>query len=194
MRRLIAIILVGLVAYSAWANADTERLRVVAANTSIESGIVPELMARFEGRFPQYRVELIATGGLNALELARKGGIDAVITHHPPSEKVFIADGYGVSRTTFMYNDFVLFGPASDPLGLARERDLITALRLLADEQVDFSVPGHMSGTYQKLAELWAVANVDPQWLGYESTGMSAGATLKSAALFDTYGFADMAT
>ena len=194
MRQLIAIILVGLVAYSAWANADTERLRVVAANTSIESGIVPELMARFEGRFPQYRVELIATGGLNALELARKGGIDAVITHHPPSEKVFIADGYGVSRTTFMYNDFVLFGPASDPLGLTRERDLITALRLLADEQVDFSVPGHMSGTYQKLAELWAVANVDPQWLGYESTGMSAGATLKSAALFDTYGFADMAT
>ena len=53
-------------------------------------------------------------------------------------------------------------------------------------------VPSPRSGTYAKLQGLWASAGIDPDWVGYENTGVSALATLQQAATFDGYAIADM--
>ena len=40
------------------------------------------------------------------------GNGDLLIAHHKPSEEAFVAEGHGLERRAFMYNDFVLLGPA----------------------------------------------------------------------------------
>ncbi len=176
------------------APAGEHALRLAVANTAAESGLVDVLIEVFKGENPQFDVELTVSGGLVVLETARQGSIDAVLTHHPDGEQSFLAGGYGLSRTAVLYSRYAILGPPDDPLNLRDAGDLSDALRRIAENEVDFLVPGEKSGTYQRIAELWRLLGVEPDWLGYESTGTSAGATVRSAALFGAYTFADWST
>lgn len=176
------------------APAGEHTLRLAVANTAAESGLVDALIEVFKRENPQFDVELTVSGGLVVLETARRGSIDAVLTHHPDGEQSFLAGGYGLSRTAVLYSRYAILGPPDDPLNLRGAEDLSAALRRLADNEVDFLVPGEKSGTYQRISELWGLLGVEPDWLGYESTGTSAGATVRSAAMFGAYTFADWST
>ncbi len=178
----------------ATAPAGEHTLRLAVANTAAESGLVDALIEVFTREHPQFDVELTVSGGLLVLETARQGSIDAVLTHHPDGEQSFLAGGYGLSRTAVMYSRYAILGPSDDPLNLRGAADLADALRRLAENEVDFLVPGEKSGTYQRISELWELLGVEPDWLGYESTGTSAAATVRSAALFGAYTFADWST
>ncbi|MDA9981610.1 EAL domain-containing protein [Gammaproteobacteria bacterium] len=176
------------------AYASPSELRLIVARTAAETGVMNKIIDEFQKDYPEFSVKLTAAGGLDALNRARSGEADALITHYPQGEELFIADGIGVSRNTVMYNDCVLFGPPDDPLHLQGERDLIKVLQTLAENEVDFLVPHENSGTYQKLATLWKLADIVPDWVGYESSGASAAATLKTAATMGSYTFVDFGT
>jgi diguanylate cyclase (GGDEF)-like protein/PAS domain S-box-containing protein len=169
-------------------------LRVATASTAGETGIIGALAREFEARNPGVKLELEFSGAIAVLDRARAGGADLIITHHPESEAVFVDEGYGLLNTVIMYNEFALFGPARDPLRLHEETDIREILRRLAENQVAFLVPGRRSGTYKKLSELWIMAAIEPSWPGYEITGESSAGTLRSAALFGAYSFADLGT
>ncbi len=169
-------------------------LRIIAASTAGDTGLITSLAGLFESRHPGVKVQVEYAGAIAVLDRAREGRADLVITHHPDSEALFVGEGYGTLNTLFMYNEFALFGPPTDPLRLRRESDIRVVLRRLAKEQVSFMVPGQRSGTFKKLNELWAMTGIDPGWPGYEITGESSAATLRSAALFDAYAFADLGT
>ncbi len=191
VRRLLLMLLALL--FSAHSLAG-QSLRIAVATTADETGLVSHLVQEFRISNPDVSVDLITTGAINALGVARSGAADAVITHHPPSEGVFVADGYGLSRTLIMSNGFAIFGPASDLLGLARESDIVQIMRKIAAAEPEFFVQGDNSGTFRKLQEVWAAAEVAPDWIGYESTGSSSKATLLLAAQAGAYTFADMGT
>lgn len=169
-------------------------LRVAAANTAGDTGLIKWLASGFEAKHPDIRVLIEYAGALAVLDLGRAGKTDLVITHHPGSEQIFVGEGFGLLRTLIMYNDFAIFGPARDPLRLREDRDPTDALRKLARHQVAFMVPGMRSGTYKKLAELWTAAGIEPDWPGYEVVNSSSSSTLRNAATFGTYAFADMGT
>jgi len=169
-------------------------LRVVAASTIGDTGLIKWVAKGFEARHPDIRVIVEYAGALTVLDRGRAGHADLVITHHPGSELIFVGEGYGLLRTLIMYNDFAIFGPARDPLRLREDRDPTDALRKLARQQVSFMVPGERSGTYKKLSELWTAAGIEPDWPGYEVVNSSSSATLRNAATFGTYAFADMGT
>lgn len=169
-------------------------LRLQVASTAAETGVIDSLVAGFRQLHPEIEVAISVAGALEVLDQARQGRADVIITHHPKSEQLFLNEGYGVSRTLVMYNEFVILGPRPDPLGLARERDLRTVLQRLAQEQVAFMVPGLRSATSLALSELWSMAGVKPDWPGYEITGASSAATLKTADLMESYTFADIGT
>lgn len=173
---------------------SSNNLRLLVARTAAESGIFEEIIDEFEKQYPTYNVILTSVGGLEALKMARAGQGDAVITHYPQGENLFIADGIGVSRNTVMYNHCALLGPPDDPLHLQGEQDLVKVFRALAEHEVDFLVPHHNSGTYQKLSSLWKLADVQPDWVGYESSEASAAATLEMAASIGSYTFVDSGT
>jgi len=171
-----------------------QKLRLLSANTAAETGIINSLAKKYMERNPGVSVEIETAGALSVLDRARQGRGDMVITHHPRAEELFISDGFGSSRTMVMYNSFAIIGPKDDPLGISKERDLLTVLRKLAKEQVMFIVPGQRSGTTTRLNELWSMVNVEASWAGYESTEASAKATLQNADLYEAYTFADLGT
>lgn len=172
--------------------ADTLRLSI--ASTSNEQGLITELAERFHRLYPQHQVEVTSVGAISALTRAREGLADAVLTHHPASERLFMDDGLGLARTLIMYNQFAILGPKDDPLGISGEDELVKVFRTLAENEVDFFVQGVQSGTYQRLAELLKAAGVKPGWLGYQSMDSSSRTTVLAAAQFSAYAFADLGT
>jgi diguanylate cyclase (GGDEF)-like protein len=175
-------------------NAFSATLNLSVASTANEQGLITALAERFQEKYPEHQVVISEVGALVALDRARNNEADAILTHHPASELVFMDDGLGLSRTQIMYNQFAILGPNSDPLGISAEDELIEVLRLLADNEVDFFVQGVKSGTYQRFAELMEIAKVQPDWLGYQSMDSSSRTTVLAAARFNAYAFADLGT
>ena len=171
-----------------------ERLRIVAAQTAADTGLIGSLAEGFRAQHPDISIDIQPAGAIATLDLGRRGLADLVISHYAEGEKLFVEDGYGLLRTTIMYNEFIILGPPEDPLKLAQEKDLATVLKRLAHEQVSFLVPGKRSGTLNKLNELWLMAGIDPSWVGYEISNASSAATLRDAALFGSYTFTDLGT
>ena len=169
-------------------------LRIAAASTVSESGLVSWLAEGFESANPGIKVSAAYAGAMAVFDRARAGLADLVIAHHPDSEALFVGEGYGVLRTIFMYNEFALFGPPDDPLRLRAITDVRPVFRRLAQAQADFMAPGQRSGTFEKLSELWAIASVDPDWPGYQAMNASSATTLRAAAVFQAYAFADLGT
>lgn len=195
IRRLFVVITMGtLIAVNAIQAQAVERLRIVVAQTAADTGLISSLAETFRARHPDVSIDIQPAGALATLDLARRGLADMVITHAPEGEKLFVDEGYGLLRTTFMYNEFAILGPPDDPLKLSRERDLATVLQRMAREQVSFLVPGKRSGTLNKLNELWLLAGIDPSWVGYEISNASSAATLRDSALFGHYTFSDLGT
>lgn len=169
-----------------------EQLRILTAHTANATGLIDELVMLYQSSHPAVHIQVTNTGAMDALQRARAGEADAVITHAPDAELLFMADGFGVSRTLFMRNGFAIFGPPDDPLGLHTQTDLAEALRRIADAEPAFLVPSLRSGTTYRLSQLWAAARVRADWLGYESTGSGSRNTLATAATFSAYAFGDM--
>ena len=128
-----------------------ERLRIVAAQTAADTGLIGSLAEGFRAQHPDISIDIQPAGAIATLDLGRRGLADLVISHSAESEKLFVEDGYGLLRTTIMYNEFIILGPPEDPLKLAQEKDLAAVLKRLAREQVSFLVPGKRSGTLNKL-------------------------------------------
>ena len=171
-----------------------EKLRLYVASTAAETGIIEFMAAGFRELHPEVEVAVTSAGALEVLDRARNGHADLVITHHPKSEQLFINEGYGISRTLIMYDEFVILGPRQDPLGLAREKNIRVVLQRVAREQAPFLVPGLRSATSLALSELWSLAGIKPDWPGFEITGSSSAATLRTADLFASYTFSDVGT
>src|SRR6516165_6456042 len=92
-----------------------ERSIIVASTTSTEqSGLFGFLLPRFSAR-TGIRVDVVAVGTGQALDIGRRGDADVVFVHDRPAEEKFMAEGFGVKRFDVMYNDFVIVGPKADP-------------------------------------------------------------------------------
>lgn len=170
------------------------RLRIKAASSAYDTGIITVLTDAFHARRPEVDIEVVPGGALGVLDDARAGQADLVITHNAEAEAAFVEQGYGVNRTLIMYDEFAIFGPPNDPLHLAREPDINRVLQHLARAKAEFLVPAPQSGTYRRTAELWQAAGVTTDWVGYESTNSSAAATLIQAGQFGAYTLADLGT
>jgi diguanylate cyclase (GGDEF)-like protein/PAS domain S-box-containing protein len=190
-----AVMLLGCVAAIASpADGTALPLRIAVATAVADSGLIQSLVDGFHVHDPDIAVEIRAVNALDALVEGRQGRADLIITHHRPSEELFVEQGYGLERVQFMYDEFAIFGPPTDPLKLAREANLLTALKRLAMAHAPFLAPGPQTGAQLKLKQLWEAAGVMPDWPGYISTNASAAATLHQAALTEQYTLANMGT
>lgn len=174
-----------------------DKFITVASTTSTEnSGLFEALLPQFTGQ-SGIEVRVVAVGTGQAIRLAEKGDADVLFVHHTPSEKQFVADGYGVERFDVMYNDFVIVGPASDPAGIAGMQDVTQALKSIRDAQAPFASRGDDSGTHKKELGLWQAAGLDASGFDaawYRETGSGMGATLNTASGMNAYTMSDRAT
>ena len=169
-------------------------LRIASARSAKDLKIIDALAKQFRSNHPEVTISINSGGVLKVLDDGREGLADVVLTHHKPGEEHFVKEGFAFRRTQLMYTEYALFGPPGDPLGLSKEKDIVSVFKRLAEAEAEFHVPSPRSGTNMKIEEIWTMAGVNPDWLGYENTGSSGYATLLQAAEFGVYAVAEMAT
>lgn len=127
----------------------------------IDAGIIGALEAAYEQK-SGVRVRHVGAGTAEALKIGKSGSVDLVVVHAKALEEQFVADGFGTERIDFMYNDFVIVGPADDPAGIKGEKSAAAALKKIADSKSLFISRGDKSGTNVKEMEVWEKAGIKP--------------------------------
>jgi tungstate transport system substrate-binding protein len=174
-----------------------DRTITVASTTSTEqSGLFAYLLPRFS-KAEGIGVKVVAVGTGQALDIGRRGDADVVFVHDRPAEDKFMSEGQGVRRFDVMYNDFVIVGPKSDPAHISGEKDVVEALRRIADVKAPFISRGDHSGTHEAELRLWKQAGIEVAaakggW--YREIGQGMGPALNMASSSNAYLLSDRGT
>ena len=169
-------------------------LRLSTTTSVNDSGLLPYLQPAFEAA-TGYQLEVTSAGTGAAIKKGETGDADALLVHAKASEEEFIAAGYGVERIPFMYNFFVIVGPADDPAGIANCTTAADAFAAIAESGTPFISRGDDSGTNKKELQIWEAAGITPEgqeW--YVNAGSGMGATLTIAAEQQGYTLTDKGT
>ena len=180
---LVAIALASVV--SACASASTPRdpapqvLRLATTTSTQDSGLLDAILPDFE-RGCNCRVDVVAVGTGQALEIGAKGDADVVLVHSRKAEDQFVADGNARKRFDVMYNDFIIVGPLDDPAHISGLTAAQDAFEAIMDSKALFASRGDKSGTNTKELSIWASLSVTPtaemRW--YNALGQGMGETL----------------
>jgi len=177
------------------AHAESEKVLMMATTTSTDNTGLLDYLAPYFKNATGIQLRWTATGTGKALKLGENCDVDILMVHAPDEEKKFVGAGYGVDRREIMYNDFVIIGPGSDPIGI-RGKSIKEAFRMLKDKQTVFVSRGDNSGTHEKELSLWKAADLQvPEtatW--YIQTGQGMLATINIAAERNGYTMTDRGT
>lgn len=169
---------------------------ILATTTSTQdSGLLDVLIPLFEQK-TGYKVQTVAVGSGQAMEMGQQGNADVLLVHSPSAEATFMQAGWGKDRALIMHNDFIIVGPAADPAkikGLAPTE----AFKAIATAEAPFVARADKSGTSAKELGIWAKTDVDPAttkpaW--YIETGQGMGPSLTIASEKGAYTLTDRAT
>lgn len=168
----------------------------LSTTTSVnDSGLLPYLLPLFE-KETGYTVEVQSAGTGAAIQKAEDGNADLILVHAKQSEEEFIEKGFGVERLPFMYNFFVIVGPADDPAGIKDCADAASAFAKIKESGSKFVSRGDESGTHKAELKIWGEGNTpDPAtdtW--YISAGKGMGDCLTMANEMGAYCLTDKAT
>ena len=174
-------------------------LRLATTTSTADTGLLGALLPDFEKQCA-CRVDVIAVGTGQALELGRRGDVDVLLVHAPEQEAAFIAEGHAARRYDVMYNDFVIVGPGGDPAGVKSASTANEAFLRVAAAAAPFASRGDKSGTHTKELAIWKSAGTwpgapdaaGPGW--YLSVGQGMGETLTFANEKQAYALTDRAT
>jgi tungstate transport system substrate-binding protein len=170
-----------------------ERLRVATTTSVQDTGLMPYLLPDFE-KWCACKVDLIAVGSGQALKLASNGDVDMVFVHDPDAEIKFVQSGFGINRTTFMVNDFIILGPDSDPARIRGMKDASGAFFKIHKSGSIFVSRGDQSGTNQKEKAIWKKAGVQPSGPWYLEIGQGMSAVLTMVEEKQGYTLCDRST
>ncbi|RTG95507.1 ABC transporter substrate-binding protein [Thermus scotoductus] len=168
-------------------------LRLATTTSVYDSGLLDRLLPAFE-RAMGVRVEVLAVGTGQALRLAERKDVDAVLVHAPDLEGEALERGIIAQPFCLAQNSFLLVGPKGDPARIREAGDVLEALRRIARAQAPFVSRGDRSGTHLKELELWRKAGLTPEGGWYLESGAGMGQTLVLAAEKGAYTLSDLAT
>jgi tungstate transport system substrate-binding protein len=195
-RLVVLALLVALVAFASGCGAgEPQVLRLATTTSTADSGLLDAILPDFEEKF-NARVDVVAVGTGQAIELGKAGDADVLLVHARAKEDAFVAEGHGTARYDVMYNDFIIVGPAADPAGIKGMATAAEALAAIAAAEATFASRGDDSGTYTKELSLWEKAGVTiPEGAAwYKSLGQGMGETLLFANETGAYTLADRGT
>ncbi len=175
--------------------AETQTLRLATTTSTADSGLLDYILPDFEQKF-NAKVDVVAVGTGQALEIGSKGDADVVLVHSRKGEDQFVADGHAKERFDVMYNDYIIVGPSDDPAKVAGMATGKEAFQAIADAEAVFVSRGDKSGTNTKELSIWASMPFTPTaemgW--YNSIGQGMGDTLLFANEQQGYTLTDRGT
>ncbi len=175
--------------------APPQTLRLATTTSTADTGLLDAILPDFEAKY-NAKVDVVAVGTGQALELGRKGDADVELVHSRKNEDQFVADGDAKERFDVMYNDFIIVGPKDDPAKIAGMTAAIDAFKAIMDAQAAFASRGDKSGTNTKELSLWASVGITPtkDMAWYNSLGQGMGETLLFANEQKAYTLSDRGT
>ena len=190
------------------ATEETKLIRMSTTTSVNDSGLLGYLLPMFEAEYG-YEVEVYSAGTGKSIANAKMGNADLILVHAKAQEEKFVEDGFAYvldgfeqARLSFMYNFFVLCGPAADPAGVAACPSVKDAFAAIAAGEYAFISRGDNSGTHSKEISLWPEElgiTTDAEsvkdytgWYTYSNAGM--GVCLTMAEEMGAYILSDKAT
>ncbi len=172
-----------------------ERIILATTTSTRDSGLLDYILPVFEEE-TGITVDVVAVGTGKALEMGRNGEADILLVHAKASEEEFVAEGHGLERRDVMYNDYILVGPADDPVSLKENypKDIVGAFTAISENGATFVSRGDDSGTHKKELAIWEVAGIKPEGEWYLEAGSGMGDVLKMADEVLGYTLSDRAT
>lgn len=169
-------------------------LRLATTTSTADSGLLSAILPGFE-KVCACRVDVIAVGTGQALEIGRRGDADVLLVHARAQEDQFVAEKHARERRDVMYNDFVIVGPENDPAHVASTARAADAFGAIARAGARFVSRGDKSGTETAEKGIWASAKIAPAGQGwFGSLGQGMGETLVTANEQGAYTLADRGT
>jgi tungstate transport system substrate-binding protein len=168
-------------------------VRLATTTSTADTGLLDAILPTFE-RSCGCRVDVVAVGTGQALEIARRGDADVVLVHARRAEDEFVAP-VTRARVDVMNYDFVLVGPTGDPAKIAGLGLASDAFAAIARVQAPFAGRGDQWGTHTAELSIWAPAKRMPAgnaW--YRSLGQGMGETLVFADEQRAYTLSDRGT
>jgi tungstate transport system substrate-binding protein len=144
------------------AAAETTHLRCASTTSTENSGLFKYLLPIFEKK-TGIHVDVVAVGSGAAIEIGKRGDADMLMVHAKAQELTAVQEGYFVNRHDLMYNDFVIIGPAGDPLQIKGLTSAAEAFKKIYAAGGAFVSRGDKSGTNVKELALWKAAGLDPK-------------------------------
>jgi len=168
---------------------------ILGASSSVsDSGLLDSLVAGYRRAHPGARVRTVVAGSGPLLDLARRGSADVLLVQAPEAEERYLRETPAAERIPFMYNEYLLVGPADDPAGIAGLRDPLRALDRIERTQARFVSRGVGSGTHEREAALWREAGIEPRGDWYMEADEDQAVTLRLAGRRRAYTLTDRAT
>ncbi|MBA4348522.1 MAG: tungsten ABC transporter substrate-binding protein [Thermodesulfovibrio sp.] len=144
-------------------NASAQTDIICASTTSTEnSGLFGHILPMFEKK-TGIKVKVVARGTGASIEMGKRGDADVVFVHAKEQELKVVEEGYFVNRHDVMYNDFVIIGPANDPLKIKGMKSISDVFRKIAEKEYVFVSRGDKSGTNIKELDTWKKTGIDPK-------------------------------
>lgn len=175
------------------AQQDSSVLRLATTTSTQNSGLLDQLLPVFT-RQTAIEVQVVAVGTGKALKMGRDGDADVVMVHAKKAEDKFIEEQHGDHYKQFMFNDFILLGPADDPAKISSLMSVSEALTSIEKNRLLFISRGDDSGTYKKEISLWKSAALTPSGSWYREIGQGMGKALQMASELQAYTLTDRGT
>lgn len=178
-----------------------KQLIIASTIEPVETGLLDVLEQAF---FQDTGIVLrhIALGSGRALELAKEGRADMVLSHAPELEEEFIAQGYGLRRIPVMANNYVIVGPkvcskldGKDLMNI-EHKSPVEVFKKIAKSAAPFISRNDLSGTHLKELKIWKTAGVEPKGDWYiKASGMMGNlGVLRLAVAKNAWAIVDYAT
>jgi tungstate transport system substrate-binding protein len=190
--RLSSALAAMFLAASAVTAAYADTITMASTTSTEQSGLFGHLLPEFK-KATGIDIKVVAVGTGQAIDIARRGDADVLFVHDQAAEEKFVAEGGAAKRYPVMYNDFVLVGPKSDPVGV-KGNDIVAALKKLSAASAQFISRGDKSGTNAAELRYWKEAGIENKGSGYRECGCGMGPALNIASSADAYVLADRGT
>jgi tungstate transport system substrate-binding protein len=172
-----------------------ERAIEIATTTSVDAtGLLQAMGTEFK-RSTGITLNAFVVGSGRALRMAEEGKVDVTITHDPDAERALVARQKPAIYRQFMWNDFIIVGPAGDPAHVSSALSAVDALRRVHQSGSTFLSRHDQSGTHMKELSLWRAVGVTPESNPrYMPMGQPMAHLLRSADELQGYTLSDRAT
>lgn len=199
MKKLFLFLMMGVLLLGAIACQPKEVKKPIRMSTTTsvnDSGLMAHLQPEFE-KETGYKLEITSAGSGAAIKKGETADADILLVHSKAAEEAFVAQGFDEVRIPFMYNFFVIVGPADDPAGVKGSANATDAFKAIAAKGATFVTRGDKSGTNSAELKIWKDAGLAPDaakdtW--YINIGAGMGQALNTASEMQAYTLSDKAT